>query len=373
MTYPTRYRPQELLFERGGVKTFSGRDPLNGLPVRIYQFQGEPTARPNDLTSEHIPTILSATFQEGRGQVVTIFSRAHKPLQGPVAADEVPSLLVETARALHDAAKAGVVHGDLRPERILHADGHYLVEGYGVPWEVDPSEYSPPERIGGASYAGDVFSWAMTVRSLAGPHLSGALRDLLSTCLSAEPQARPKARELLGRLEAYPWDAPPADVPPYDSSPFDTFDVGTDEDLPLEGAFEALESPQARRPVRIVPSGSGKKEDPSDEESLPAEALRRTDATPAYAERRALYEAQRHEEASQTPARAERAKVRVAKVKAAEADGPEDDFEVIDDIDDRAPDPTVSQGGRRAALLSMLAVATLVLLALLYFNSGLGI
>lgn len=45
-----------------------------------------------------------------------------------------------------------------------------------------------------------------------------------------------------------------------------------------------------------------------------------------------------------------------------------DDFEVFDDIDDRAPDPTVPRGGLRVVLLSLLVIATLVLLALLLFN-----
>ncbi len=42
----------------------------------------------------------------------------------------------------------------------------------------------------------------------------------------------------------------------------------------------------------------------------------------------------------------------------------QDDFEVIDDIDDRAPDPTLNRGGRRVLLLTLLIISILVLLAL---------
>ena len=46
-----------------------------------------------------------------------------------------------------------------------------------------------------------------------------------------------------------------------------------------------------------------------------------------------------------------------------------DAFEVDDDINDRAPDPTLYRGGRRVFLLTLLGIAVLVLLALQLINA----
>lgn len=228
MPASTRYHQQELIAEGGEVKTFRGRDPLNGLPVRIYRFPGEPTAQPGEVHSSYIPALLSSSLDGGAGQVVTIFSHSYRPVEAPVPAHEVEALLQQTASALDDAAEAGVVHGDLSPERLFYVNERhgnerhgnerqtsdddqkkvairrYLLEGYGVPWGVRASEYNPPERIEGASYAGDIFSWAMTMRALTGP-LPGGLRDLLSSCLDADPQSRPHAHEVRAALASYRW------------------------------------------------------------------------------------------------------------------------------------------------------------------------
>ena len=207
MSTAKRYQPQGLLGEQGGVQTFAGRDAMNGLPVRVYSFMGTPTGREGELRSDFIPPVLSATTQGGAGEVVTAFSETFQKLKGTVAPAQVERLLLETATALDDAARAGVVHGDLSPERVFYdreAGGRFVLEGYGVPWRVRPSEFSAPERIGGPSFAGDVFAWARTVKHLSGP-LPGGLRDLLDRCLSADPAERPNAREVRSALERYPF------------------------------------------------------------------------------------------------------------------------------------------------------------------------
>lgn len=147
-----RYQPQALLSEQDGVQTFSGRDALTGLPVLLYSFMGEPTSRPGDLTSPYIPPVLEVTHVGGAGEVVTAFSPEFQALRGTVPSQQVETLLRHTAAALDDAARAGVVHGDLSPARVRfdgEAGGRFVLEGYGVPWRVRPSEFSPPERISG--------------------------------------------------------------------------------------------------------------------------------------------------------------------------------------------------------------------------------
>ena len=201
-----RYQPSQLIGEQGGVQTFAGRDVINGLPVRVYSFVGEPTLKEGELRSDFIPPVLSSSFTGLAGEVVSAFSDEFKGVKGAVAPGQVEALLRETAAALDDAAKVGVVHGDLSPERVFFdreggAGGRFILEGYGVPWPVRPSEFSAPERISGASFAGDIFSWARTVKHLSGP-LPGELRDLLDRCLNADPKERPHAREVRAALGA---------------------------------------------------------------------------------------------------------------------------------------------------------------------------
>ena len=245
MSTAKRYQPQGLLGEQGGVQTFAGRDAMNGLPVRVYSFMGTPTGREGELRSDFVPPVLSATRQGGAGEVVTAFSETFQKLKGTVAPAQVERLLLETATALDDAARAGVVHGDLSPERVFYdreAGGRFVLDGYGVPWRVRPSEFSAPERIGGPSFAGDVFAWARTVKHLSGP-LPGGLRDLLDRCLSADPAERPNAREVRAALERYPFSgtdrAGRTEQSLRDTSAFEGFSEGDeDEDTdhdPLKG------------------------------------------------------------------------------------------------------------------------------------------
>ena len=342
-----RYQPSELIGEQGGVQTFAGRDAVNGLPVRLYSFMGEPTSREGELRSDFIPPVLSTTFTGTAGEVVSAFSGEFRRLKGAVEPKQVEALLRETAAALDDAARAGVIHGDLSPERVFFdreagASGRFVLEGYGVPWPVRPSEFSAPERIGGASFAGDIFSWARTVKHLSGP-LPGDLRDLLDRCLSANPAERPHAREVRAALERYPFSsaAPrPNRQAHRDTSAFESFakdyndDYGEDyaddpdaqnslrSDLALPPKTLKLE--EYRRQQKLTPSPenaaaqpTAKAPDPAStgvevvtaqtaapdtndivrvsgfaKNSPPKESLKQLDATEAYRARLATYRAQ---------------------------------------------------------------------------------
>jgi serine/threonine protein kinase len=464
-----RYQPQTLLGEQGGVQTFAGRDALNGLPVRLYTFMGEPTAKVGELESPYIPPVLSSSFVGGAGEVIAAFSPEFQKLRGTVAPRQVEALLKQTAAALDDAARAGVVHGDLSPERVLFdreagEGGRFLLEGYGVPWRVRPSEFSAPERIGGASFASDLFSWARTVTHLSGP-LPGDLRDLLARCLDADPKARPRAREVRAALESYPFGARSpqpnrSHQSARDESAFDRFAVDQDEAddqddfLTMPAQPERLQpdkSPDRTRPIIVrleseqpdtadvqTPRTETAQAEPAQTETpptetpqraiqpqptslpepqqprprstsqplsrpaviksppqpttasrtarvlpqepgakLPPDSLRQIDATSAYAARRARYDAM-HDLGTpksdipepDTPEPEAKAPATVSdvlprpSVRVRPALDDADDFEVIDDIDDRAPDPTLNRGGRRVLLLTLLGIAILVLLAL---------
>lgn len=236
----TRYQVTTVYAQHGAVTTYEGLDPLTGLPVLIYTFPGKPSVAIGDLVSDNIPGILASSFDGKEGRLVVAYSREYRPLTAPVNAEDVLPLLLDSARALRDAAEAGVVHGDLRPERFLRAGRHHLIEGYGVRWKGERSSYSPPESD--PSYAGDVFSWAKAVLFLCGEHLPAELAELLRRCLG-EPEARPLAEELYRTIAALP--APRPKVPPA-AHAFDRFEL----ELSLSDDLRA--APFSQPPV-VVP------------------------------------------------------------------------------------------------------------------------
>lgn len=200
MTPPGRYQTQRLHAEQGSVTTALGVDPLTGLPVLIYSFPGRPTATVGALESENIPGVLAATYDGSNGQLVTAYS----PEYGLVAPGEVTvtsEFVLEGARALRDAARAGVIHGDLRPGRLLHADGHVLIEGYGVPWEARDRTFTPPEYTGESSYPGDVYAFAKSVLHLGREVLPPEVLAVLHGALLPNPVERPSAESLYRDLK----------------------------------------------------------------------------------------------------------------------------------------------------------------------------
>lgn len=211
-----RYQRRSLYAERGGVLTFEGVDPLTGLPVLIYRFVGAPQAALRHLESENIPGLLGIAKDGEFTQVAVAYSRDYRPLASP--SQLAPAIVLrDSARALRDAAEAGVLHGDICPARFLASATHLLLEGFGIPWQLDDGEYRAPELRNEASYAGDVYAWAKSLLSL-GLALSERQRELLARCLHEDPEVRPTAeaiyRALTAELDAL---APSLDAPAGDA------------------------------------------------------------------------------------------------------------------------------------------------------------
>jgi hypothetical protein len=153
------------------------------------------------LESENIPGILASDREGGQGMVVTAYSSDY----GLVAPGEItltPDFVVEAARGLRDAARSGVIHGDLNPGRFLHAEGHVLIEGYGVPWTPEAGDFVAPERPEQGSYAGDVFSFGKTMLHLGRTQFPTGLVLALERSLASDPEARPDANELYESVKA---------------------------------------------------------------------------------------------------------------------------------------------------------------------------
>jgi hypothetical protein len=253
----SRFQTQERFAQHGDVTTYRGVDPLTGLPVLIYRFPGKPTLAAGDLDSEHIPGVLASDFDGKQGELVVAYSSGYRVLEPPLTRDEALLILKSSAEALKDAADAGVGHGDIRPERFLMADGHLLVEGFGVRWPREHAAYPPPEKDGDA-YARDVFAWAKTVLHLAEQALPPEMVRLLERCLATSPHERPSAKALfdeITRLMERPARAlavaeqaravgPESDQT---ADEFDAFSAGH------EGGFDAFESPEPRGGQRPPP------------------------------------------------------------------------------------------------------------------------
>ncbi len=205
MDHSLRYQAKRPFAAWGSVKTFEGVDPLTGLPVLIYRFPARPTLAVGDLDSENIPGVLASAY-DGEGRLVVAYSREYQPLAGPLPPEELMPLALGSARALLDAAEAGVVHGDIRPERFLVAGQDLLLEGYGVVWDAPSEHYRAPELDGGPpSPAGDVYAWAGALRDALGGEAEGGvperLEQLFNHCLSVDPEDRPSAEAIHRGLE----------------------------------------------------------------------------------------------------------------------------------------------------------------------------
>lgn len=155
--------------------------------------------------------------------------------RGNLSPGETVTTVAPLFGALAELHAAGVEHGDLAPQRILFsADGRPLMSGVGVALlrgravgRADRDEsFMAPEVVGGAmpSSASDVYSmaalgWfcltgappgpASTRRSsIAGsPRVPARLIEVLTSCLAANPTARPSARA--AAIEVF--DAAPAE------------------------------------------------------------------------------------------------------------------------------------------------------------------
>lgn len=193
-----RYQKLNLYAERKPVKTFEGVDPLTGLPVLVYEFQAAPRNKLELLESQNIPGILD--IEVGDTSLVAVaYSKRYKAVTRPF---RVPkhTLLLDSARALRDAARVGIVHGDIRPDRFLSTQDHVLLEGFGMPWGVIDNPYRAPETKY-PNLSDDVYAWAKSILDLVSGDLSEAQSSLLTQCLLANPNDRPDAETLFMTLE----------------------------------------------------------------------------------------------------------------------------------------------------------------------------
>ena len=181
-----RYQRKSRFDVRSGVSTFEGLDPLTGLPVLIYEFAGQVSSNLDTLESENIPGVLAIQIEEDTTQVVVAHSKGYAPLGQPLSVS-VQTLLLDSARALRDAAAADVLHGDINAERFWGSSEHVLVEGFGIPWQQEAP-----------SLAGDIKDWASAVRIIL-PQIPDALEPLLTRC-EAALERRPSAEELYQEL-----------------------------------------------------------------------------------------------------------------------------------------------------------------------------
>jgi hypothetical protein len=188
-----RYQRVAPFAEHRGVATFEGVDPLTGLPVLIYEFEGKPAANLKQLESENIPGLLEVAIEGVKGQVIVAYSKRYRPLSQPIQIAK-PSLIIEGARALKDAAVAGVIHGDIRPERFLATADHVLIEGFGIPWLPAVSPYYPAGEV--PSQAADIYAWAKSVLSLTSGDIPAAYSAPINRCLLEKPESRPSAQDL---------------------------------------------------------------------------------------------------------------------------------------------------------------------------------
>ena len=208
MNGPDRYRTLEGRTVEGtngeSLGYLEGVDPVTGLPVLIYDFEGEPLLSPGDLESDNIPRVLWSGRIDGGSRLVAALSPGWQRLtenSGPLSDDQ----LLDAARALRDAAAAGVPHGDLKPQRLLVVQGRLQVEGHGVPRTPVPGRYSPAEvaeATDTATLEGDIYSFAKIVEVLGLTALDETVAAVLEQCTAPDPLDRPSAEELYLALEA---------------------------------------------------------------------------------------------------------------------------------------------------------------------------
>lgn len=206
MTSASRYQRREIRAERHGIVSWIGVDAVTGLPVLVYDVPGRPCRQAESLESEHIPAVLASSFDGRRGELVVAFSQGYRALRPEQVDDEI---VTAAARALRDASAAGIAHGDLRPARFLAADGHVLVEGYGVPWQPSDTRFAAPETGAGhpqapslsASLQADVYAFATTFIELGRGRLGAGTVAALTSAATPDPAERPDPAVLCTRLE----------------------------------------------------------------------------------------------------------------------------------------------------------------------------
>lgn len=187
------------LLRGGGVRTTTGReaDPGDEARVRALSILGQ---HPNVVTLHRVERT-----PEGRTLLVLELctgSLADGPRAGePSSPQHAVAVAVALSGAIETAHRAGIVHGDLRPE-------HVLVTRYG---EVVLTGFASGAAPDAVTVADDVHGLATTLAALlvgareptgdAGVDVPPPLADLLGTALSDVPAERMRTPlELVHRL-----------------------------------------------------------------------------------------------------------------------------------------------------------------------------
>ncbi|WP_052593397.1 serine/threonine protein kinase [Luteipulveratus mongoliensis] len=222
---------------RLAAKVLTERPEDVGLELTVLQrIEHDHVLRLIDTVLEdsgaHPRIALITELAEGGSLAAAVEGRGH------FTVGELVTVLCPVARALHDLHALGLVHGDLSPANVLLTDeGKPLIADLGVArlagvpdaqvWGSDG--FVAPEVLGGAlpTPAADVYALgALAWTALVGerpeppalrPHLEDVapqvpaeVRDLVVSCLSHTPEARPEPGDLALRL----WDlARPAPAP----------------------------------------------------------------------------------------------------------------------------------------------------------------
>ena len=186
---------------------------------------------------------------EWDGCWVLVMPKAEKSLReqievanGPLPLGDAIQVLIDISQALV-AIEGSVVHRDLKPENVLLLDGSWCIADFGISRYAAAStaadtrkysmthEYAAPEQWKGerATYATDVYALGIIgYELLAGerpftgpaeyefrqqhleskpnpiPAISTPLQSLLGECLFKSPEARPRPKNLLERLNSSP-------------------------------------------------------------------------------------------------------------------------------------------------------------------------
>ena len=124
---------------------------------------------------------------------------------------------IDVCRALDTAARSGIVHGDIRPSRLVFGlDRRVRVVGFGAPqrpvdsWGVDQANYGAPELFDGSSRttSSDVYALALTlIEAMTGsvpfagdtPDVAGTLRAGKLLPVNADFGALAQVLERAGR------------------------------------------------------------------------------------------------------------------------------------------------------------------------------
>lgn len=201
------------------------------------------------LTHQNIAAMYDYGEQRGSGYLIMELVRGESledllRRERTLEASQVLPVLAQTARALHAAHRAGVVHRDVKPSNILITpDGNVKITDFGISlgsnqapmtaagMVMGTAQYLPPEQAMGraATGAGDIYALGVVAyESLVGkrpftgtnqvdiafahvkqpvPPLPGSVdprvREVVEQMLAKDPEARPRSAASLARtLEA---------------------------------------------------------------------------------------------------------------------------------------------------------------------------